>query len=84
MGRIEKVYLIANLLSNHVGDKCSFFDLMIVANMLLEIAHSPALKPDEDEIEYRNVVDAFENPFEVLEFEFKNMRLGESSEWDIE
>ncbi len=96
MKRIEKVYFIAEFLSEnfsaHSGYnlKLPFKDWMVIANEIVKtVQQFNKNTPNQtssgiiEDYLSQNLVDAFKNPFEILEREFKNMRLGESSEWRI-
>ena len=82
MRKITKIYLIAEILFEHFGDKCSFLHCMAVANAFLVAAHTPL--PDKSEYSLKDLVDEMQNPFEILVDEFHNMRLGESSDMQLD
>ena len=84
---IENTYIVAKLLYDNLGDKYSFISLLMIANPFMAAADdfikreniSNTSKSESDDF-----VDAFKNPFKILEQEFKNMRLDESSDWSID
>jgi len=92
MKRIEKVYRIAELLftdpvlqwlESKFGNKCSFYECIIIANAIVSIADDPVSETAESPTQ-QDLVDEIGRPFEILEREFKPMRLDESSEWENE
>lgn len=89
MKRIEKVYHIAELLftdpvlqwlESKFGSKCSFYECMFIANVIVSIVDDPVSETTESPTQ-QDLVDEIQRPFEILEREFKPMRLDESSEW---
>ena len=82
MKKIQKILLIAEILFEHFGDKCSFLDCMTIANAFLAAAHTPI--PDESEYSRTDLVDEMKNPFEILVKEFYNMRLDESFDMQLD
>lgn len=96
MKRIEKIYYIAELLfadpilqwieSRYPESKFgknSFYVCMVIANSIISIADDPASETAESPMP-TDLVDEIQQPFEILEREFKPMRLDESSEWENE
>lgn len=96
MKRIEKIYCLAELLftdpilqwieSRYPESKFgkdSFYVCMVIANSIISIADDPASETAESPTQ-TDLVDEIQRPFEILEREFKPMRLDESSEWGNE
>ena len=82
MKKIEKIYLIAELLFEHLGDKHSFLHCMAVANAFIALARTP--QPNKSECSRPDLMDEMKNPFEILVKEFYNMRLDESYDMQLD
>lgn len=87
MKRIEAVYLVFKDISPYLKDKYSAEARLLIADFIVRMAdhfdqHSHTTQDPEDESNYlsQNVADAFENPFEILEFGYKYMGLHENNE----
>ncbi len=84
MRKVEKTYLVACILFEHLGNRYqhSFLDYMKVADVIIKVASNTDSEPSEslDLLSEKDLVDALANPFEILIHEFGNMRLGESSD----